>query len=110
MKNKPQRPEPLRPPGPPRLPQLPNPAELVGDIADTVIDVVTLLPETIRATKLSARAAKNQVVNAAKSGSPPPNPFKLLGGVARGILDAPISTFEDVRKRFEKLGGSKDAT
>ena len=96
---------------PPRLPKLfalrnlPNPAELAGDIGDTVLDVVTVPAETVRALKISAKAAKNEVVSAIKSGSAPPEPAKLLSGIVDAVV-APITTgISQIQARLRKYAG-----
>ena len=84
---------------------LPNPAEVLGDIGDTVIDVVTVPAETIRALKVSGKAAKNEVVSAIKSGSVPPQPAKLLSGIVDAVV-APITTsISQIQARLRKYAG-----
>ena len=85
------------------LEALPHPAEVIGDAADTVIDVVAFPAELVRTVRLSAGVGKDQLVDAAKRGASLPEPIGLLRGVGDSAVDEARATANNVRSRLEKF-------
>ena len=80
-----------------------HPAELIGDLGDSVFDVVTIPAELIRTAKWGVRGVKDQAVTGLKGQASMPNPVTAGGNLISSLISVPVGVVNNIGFRIKKL-------